>query len=249
MLKFKTILITVFALAFVGILGTIAVLTALRQNTTKPVAPTVPQVTPRAVEPTTTAACKKDFIVAAQTHKECKNNACATVTGAGQDSCTSDSQCVPATYSYKTCENNACANKDCSPKTTPCPNLNNCQSDTDCKQTYKHKVCLGGACSLVDCSPNTTACSDSCTSDTSCITTPPPPPPPPPPSQPVTHRECRNNACVTISGSSADGCTSDVSCRPAATPPPIPRSGNTALTIGGIILGAGAILVGLLLTL
>lgn len=276
MSRAKTVLIVLFALIFVGGLGTVAVLTALRQNTTKPVAPTVPQVTPKAVEPTTTPACTATFTVAQVTHKECRDNACAVVSGAGADACSSDSQCVPAVYSYKTCENNACVNKDCSPKTTPCPGLNSCQSDTDCKTytyrvcennacvshscnpsnkpcdqliscqtnfdcriiTYKHNVCLGATCSSVECSPATAPCADSCFANADCgtaIVTP------------TAHKECRNNACVVVAGAGANTCTSDVSCQPKAVAPPIPPSGSTEITIGSIILGAGALVLGLLL--
>ena len=234
----------IVSLFVVMVIAVGAILTAQKQTPEKSVSPTVPQSSPRAAEPTTTAACATTFTVVQITHKECKNNTCATVTGAGQDTCSSDSQCIPATYSYKTCENNACVNKDCNPKTSPCPSLNTCQTDADCKQTYQHKVCLGASCSLVQCSPSTSACADTCSSDAMCVTAPPPPPPP---SSPQTHRACQNNTCATVSGAGADTCTSDVSCQPKAVAPPIPRSGSTEITIASILLGAGALFVGLLL--
>lgn len=276
MSKIRIVLLSILATVLVGGLGAVVVITALRQNTTQPVAPTVPQVTPRASEPTTTAACTAKFTVAEKTHKECKNNACSVVTGPGTDSCTGDSDCAPATYSYKTCENNACVSKDCSPKTSPCPSQNTCNSDTDCKTytyrvcennacvtkscvpsnkpcdqliscqtnfdcraiTYKHSVCLGTACTSVDCSPSTQPCDSICKNNVDCGAT-----------VTQTHKDCRNNACVVVTGAGADGCTSDVSCRPAAAPPPIPPSGNTSATITGLVLGVGALLVGLLLAL
>ena len=148
----------------------------------------------------------------------------------------------PATYTYRTCQNNACVAKSCDPATTPCPGLSNCTSDADCAaKTYQHKVCLGSACASVDCSPSSAPCADSCTTASDCATGSVPPPAPP------THKECRNKSCVTVTGAGSDSCTSDVSCQPAATPPPIPKSGNTALTIAGLVLGVGALALGLLL--
>lgn len=142
----------------------------------------------------------------------------------------------PATYTYQTCQNNACVTQTCNPATTPCPGLTTCQLNSDCAaKIYQHKVCLGSACTTVSCSPPTTQCADSCSTNADCS-----------PSAPQTHKECRNNACVTVSGAGTDTCTSDVSCQPKATPPPIPKSGNTALTIGGLVLGIGAVAVGLL---
>lgn len=336
--KFKTAIIVFFAIIFVGGLGAVAVLTAFRQNTTKPVAPTVPQITPRAAEPTTPACTASFTVVTGQTlfcdslsvnpgsgtfplnvelkvagrttgvaitaynfdfgdgttvvsqngntvsHSYAKagtftakgyvvDNTGNVIGGNGE--CQKTVTVSPSTYKYKTCENNACKEEDCKPNNIPCPGLNSCSSDTDCKTftyrscegnacvshpcnpsnkscdqliscqtnfdcrtiTYKHNVCLGTACSLVECSPATAPCDSTCKNNTDCGAVTP------------THKECRNNACTVVNGTGADSCTSDVSCQPQAVAPPIPKSGSTEITIGGIALGIGAILVGLLLTL
>lgn len=155
-------------------------------------------------------------------------------------------------YKFKKCEtgvNNAqvCKEEDCVPNTTPCSGLSTCKVDADCQPKFQHKVCLGSACSVVDCSPPTVACADSCTSDASCVSVPPPPPATP--TATATHRECRNRACIVVVGAGTDTCNSDVSCQPKAVPPPIPKSGNTAVTVGAIVLGVGAVVAGLLLLL
>lgn len=178
------------------------------------------------------------------THKECQGGACTVVPGAGQDTCQSSADCPAATYTFRTCEGSACVVKDCEPRTTPCAKDTDCKSGSDCKTTYKHKVCLGVSCSVVDCSPPTVACGDLCSSDASCQSASPSGT-----TSPTTHRECRNSACVVVSGAGRDTCTSDVSCMSKAELPPIPASGNTMLTVGGLLLGVGVIVVGLLLIL
>lgn len=238
----KAIIAGVFFSLLILVGAGVAVLIALRQTPEKPVAPTVPQITPHAEAPTTTAACKLTFTVAAETHKECANNACVSVPGAGADNCPNN---CAQTYKFKKCENNACKEQNCVPNTTPCSGLSTCQSDSNCQSKFQHKVCLGQSCSVVDCSPPTVQCGDSCTSDVNCA-----PVVPPPPSTPsATHRVCQNRACVLVAGAGTDTCISDVACQPVAKAPPIPKSGNTALTIGGIVLGVGALVVGLLILL
>lgn len=302
----------------VAALGVIAVVTALRlsQNPTQPVAPNVPQITPHAQAPATTAACTLTFTVAAppaqaavcdnltldtnsgqapiKVHTTLTGHTTPTGTGSitgykidfgdgstaytgstatsiehqysgggtftisgtvtddqghtvgGSGNCQKTVTVTPppATYTYQTCQNNACVTQNCNPTTTPCNNLTTCTTNSDCQvTTYTHKVCLGSACTSVACSPNTTPCADTCGSNSDCGTTYTPPPP----AAPQTHKACQNNACVTVSGAGSDTCTSDVSCQPKATPPPIPKSGNEALTIGGLLLGVGAIAAGLLL--
>lgn len=103
--------------------------------------------------------------------------------------------------------------------------------------TYFHKVCLGSACKTVDCAPPTVPCTDSCATDAACgnVT--------------VSHKECRNKACVTVNGAGKDACTSDVSCQPKAVAPPIPQAGNPFLTIAGIVLGLGVLGLGFLFVL
>ncbi len=171
----------------------------------------------------------------------------------GSGSCTQTVTVNQVVYKYKKCENYACKQEDCVPNSTDCSSQSTCQGDSDCQPKYQHKVCLGSSCSSVDCSPPTTRCSNSCNTSADCVSAPPvvvtPPPVTPPPVAQATHRECRNRACVVVTGAGTDSCTSDVSCQPAAAPPPIPRSGNTAATIGGIVLGVGAVVVGLLILL
>jgi hypothetical protein len=310
MSRLKTVLIVIFALVFVGGLGAVAILTAQRQNTTKPVAPTVPQVTPHATEltgctvnftvspvnpqlrctgvtmspnnSTITAGTDTRSLTAAATGGTApitftwlvtsdgtnKGNLSSTtgstvtwsppisladsqtwsITATAKDATgqTDASGCSvtlsytkPATPTHKECQNNACVTVS-GAGTDNCPN--NCQPTT-----YQHKVCLGNSCSSVQCSPATSPCADTCSTNADCGTTTTTVTPTPP--APSTHRECRNNACVSISGAGTDTCTSDVSCQPVAVAPPIPKSGSTEITIGSIILGAGAIIVGLLLAL
>lgn len=100
--------------------------------------------------------------------------------------------------------------------------------------TYFHKVCLGNACKTVDCAPPTVPCADSCATDAACG------------GVAQSHKECRNRACITVNGAGKDTCTSDVSCQPKAVAPPIPQSGNTFLTIAGIVTGLGILGLGFL---
>lgn len=151
------------------------------------------------------------------------------------------------TYKYKKCEpglgtSKVCKEEDCVPKGTPCSGLSSCQADSDCQPKYQHRVCLGSSCSLVDCSPPTTQCVDSCTSNASCVPTVYVTPP----LVTATHKECRNLSCITVTGTGQNTCSSDVSCQPIAAAPPVPKSGNTVATLGIIVLGVGALVVGLL---
>ena len=157
------------------------------------------------------------YAVSPQTHRACQNNACATIQGAGTDSCTADSDCVAA--SHKECVDSACQSVAGAGEDT-------CSTDTDCAPTT-HKECQNEACKTVS-GPGQTTCS----TDTDCQTVT------------TTHRECQNNACVAVTGAGSDQCTSDAACQPAATPPPIPESGNIAVTLGAIVLGLGALLTG-----
>lgn len=60
-------------------------------------------------------------------HKECLNNACTQVPGAGSDKCLSDKECVspPPPLTHRECKNNACV-------IALGPGDNKCSSDTDC---------------------------------------------------------------------------------------------------------------------
>lgn len=191
-----------------------------------------------------------------------------TVTAKAKDSkgtedssgCVKEFTYTPAvSYSYKTCESDACVTKTCSPATTACAKDTDCKVDGDCKPAT-HKECRNSTCQTVsgsgdnscnvdgDCVAAThktcqnNACvtvsgsgTSTCNADSDCVT--------------ATHKECQNQACVTVSGGGGDKCSSDVSCKPAAVAPAIPESGSTAVTIGALILGAGAILAGALLIL
>lgn len=314
--RVKTIIAGAFFSILVIVGAVVAVLVALKQNTTQPVAPTVPQIKPRAAEQTTTPACTLQFTVAGAQTVVCDSltadvtsgkapftvnftlkghtagggsivnykfdfgdgatpvgqtsntishqytssgtfTAKGTVadnlgnTDGGSGSCQITINSSQITYKFNKCEtgvNNSkvCKQEDCVPSNTPCSGLSNCQTDADCQPKFQHKVCLGNSCSSVDCSPPTTQCADSCSTDANCVTTfvPPATPSPTP-----THRECRNRACVVVTGAGTDTCSSDVSCQPVAVAPPIPRSGNTAATVGAIVLGIGALAVGLLILL
>ncbi len=69
----KTIIAGVFFSIVLMVGAMVAILVAYRQNTTAPVAPTVPQVTPRAAEPATTPDCKVTFTVASPSAAVCDN--------------------------------------------------------------------------------------------------------------------------------------------------------------------------------
>lgn len=115
---------------------------------------------------------------------------------------------------------------------------------------FRHKVCLGSACSAVDCSPPSVPCANSCSANSDCSSSASllsGSGPATPAATAKFHQECRNNTCVKVSGPGKDTCTSDVSCQPAAALPPVPESGNPALTIAGLVLGVGALVLGLLL--
>lgn len=184
--------------------------------------------TTKACSPATTncsadSTCTTDSDCVPATHLECVSQACKSVTGAGEDKCKVDGDCAPATH--KECRNSSC-------QSVSGAGSDSCNNDSDCAAAT-HKECRNSACQSVSGSG-----SDSCNMDSDCAA-----------SQPQTHRACQNNSCVTVAGAGSDSCTSDVSCQPAATPPPIPKSGNELFTIGGLVLGAGSLLVGLLLIL
>ncbi len=199
--------------------------------------------------------------------KICEDSACKVkncpnrgVNCNNESNCSSNADCAPPKiYRHKVCLNSACKEVECSPNTSPCSD--ECSSDSACRRTvvppppappppaptppppatYQHKVCQNNACVSVLCSPSTSPCANECASNTDCQAVVVPPPSTP------THKECRNNACVAVPGAGSDQCTSVVSCRPASTTPPIPPSGNAVLTIGGILLGVGALIAGLIL--
>lgn len=117
-------------------------------------------------------------------------------------------------------------------------------------KVFRHKVCLGSACSAVDCSPPSVPCANSCSANSDCSSSASLSSGSGPATPTATlkfHQECRNNTCVKVSGPGQNTCTSDVSCQPAAVLPPVPESGNPALTIAGLVLGVGALVLGLLL--
>lgn len=247
----KAIFAGIFFSVFVLIGAAVAVIVAFKQNTEKPVAPTVPQISPLAAEPATTVACALTFKVEGPpTYKYktcgvginnarvCKEEDCNPKTAdcSSRSTCSTDADCQ--TNSYRVCENNACVSRACNPANKPCDSLTSCQTDFDCRAiTYKHAVCLGQSCKSVDCSPPTQPCDSLCKNNVDCGYVPP------------THKECRNRACVVVTGAGVDKCTSDVTCQPPAALPTIPRSGNAAATIGAIVLGVGAVIAGLLILL
>lgn len=147
----------------------------------------------------------------------------------------------PPTFNHKVCNsNNACVTVPCSPTTVDCSSSTDCKSNADCQTTtYKFNTCENNACVRKVCPDPKTPCEKDtdCKSDNDCKTTT------------VTHKECQNNACVTVSGAGSDTCTSDASCQPAATPPPVPESGNTALTLGALLIGLITVLGGVFLAL
>ncbi len=197
---------------------------------------------------TTDCKTSADCVVTTFSHNVCNaNHTCASVPcdPATTDcslstDCKTNADCA-VTFNHNVCNsNNSCVSQQCSPANVDCSSSSDCKTNTDCvPQTFQHKVCLGSACTSVDCSPNTASCASSCSDDSECGGT-----------STATHHECnQNNSCVVVTGAGTDQCTSDASCAPAATPPAIPKSGNTMFTLGGAILGIGAILAGILLAL
>lgn len=77
----KTIIAGVFFSLVVLVGAAVAVLTAFKQNTTAPVAPTVPQVTPHAEGTTTTPACTLTFTVAAPRNVICDSLTASVTSG------------------------------------------------------------------------------------------------------------------------------------------------------------------------
>lgn len=141
------------------------------------------------------------------------------------------------------CVNGQCRNANCPTESgCSCPQVSpSCNGDcTDSSQCPTSMACASGKCR-----------NPSCTSQIGCVcpTTPTPSPTPTPTPTPQTHQECRNNACVVVTGAGTDTCTSDVSCRPVAVAPKIPVSGVELPTILGIIGGAGLLLLGFLVVL
>lgn len=133
------------------------------------------------------------------------------------------------------CVNGQCRNISCpSENSCSCPPVtSSCNSDcTDSSQCPANMACTNGKCR-----------NPSCTIQADCTC------PPPPVVSGGTHKECRNSACVTLSGAGADTCTSDVSCRPIASPPKIPPSGVELPTILVIVGGTSLLLLGILVVL
>lgn len=129
------------------------------------------------------------------------------------------------------CVNGQCRNTSCPQESScTCQTVTPvCNSDcTDSSQCPTNMACSSGKCR----NPN-------CSTQTSCVC----------PSVTQTHMECRNQACVSVSGAGTDTCSSDVTCKPAAVAPKIPESGIELPTILGIVGGAGLLLLGFLVVL
>lgn len=114
--------------------------------------------------------------------------------------------------------------------TTPTPTPTPTPTVTPSPTPSTYKTCENQACIIHQGSGNS-----NCNQDSDCKKT--------------THKACQNNACVEIQGSGSDSCTSDASCQPAAVPPPIPESGNTTMTLVGIVTGLAALGAALFLAL
>ncbi len=73
------------------------------------------------------------------THTVCSGNSCVTVSGAGTNECSSNSDCVTATH--KVCSGSSCV-------TVSGAGSNQCNSNSDCT-TATHRVCSGSSCVTV----------------------------------------------------------------------------------------------------
>src|SRR3989344_8931078 len=149
----------IFVLLFTAGMGVVVLLTSQKLSTTKPVAPTVPQDTPRASEP----ACTLTFAIAAATTPTSTPTPTPNPTCGG--SCGSNGQC-PTDH---TCSENKCVLSVCLqsgvtcstdkctriyPTPTPTPSQvrascnNTCSVNTDCARGL---VCLDSACRNPSC--------------------------------------------------------------------------------------------------
>jgi len=146
------------------------------------------------------------------------------------DTCTVKEECASGmTCAGGNCRNVSCINEPscvCQPAAVVCNSA--CTSSADCPSNL---ACTSGRCR-----------NPSCTTATNCVCFVVSPPTPPVQS----HKACRNQACVAVTGAGVDTCTSDVSCRPVAVAPPKPQPGMALPTVVLTVVGVGLLFVGLL---
>ncbi len=207
----KKIVLTTGILLFVVFLGGTAVLTAMRlaQNPEKPVAPTVPQVTPQAAAPTTTAACGLTFTVAANPSAvNCRgvsvspNNLSVAVGGETRTLTASASGGVaPVTFSWA--ETSTGADKGTLSSLSGSTVTWTAPASPSASQTWTFAATARDAQNQTD--------------STDCVVTLTFSPVPV-----YQHKACQNNACVSVDCSPSntpctDTCANDTSCQPAQT--------------------------------
>lgn len=117
------------------------------------------------------------------THTECIEDTCTEVSGEGDDSCSSDDECLTETHGV--CHGSTCAQE---PGTGP----NLCTKNADCENT-SHLACKNGQCISVP-GGGRNLCDDVLGCGTG------------------QHLECRNNACAVVSGDGAHQCNQDIGC-------------------------------------
>lgn len=139
-----------------------------------------------------------------QTHKECANNACTVVDGAGSDQCNADTDCQVTTH--KACVGTACS-------VVSGAGSDECVDDTTC-QAQTHSVCSGTTCtSVAGAGVNTCASNADCQGSGG------------------THHHVCNQAkktCITVSGPGENSCVTNQDCLPQ--PSIAPTNTSTPVT-------------------
>ncbi|MBP7859582.1 hypothetical protein KA001_01315 [Patescibacteria group bacterium] len=129
------------------------------------------------------------------THLICKDEACVSTSGSGDNDCSNDDDCV-----YSTCENRACIEKTCD--SGDCDD--DCDTDRDCREET-HLECVSDTCKRVDGEGKNT-----CIDNTDCYST---------------HLTCKNASCVSVSGKGTNSCSSDNDCRLSPVVYSVPSTG------------------------
>lgn len=112
------------------------------------------------------------------------------------------------TYNHNVCNSNqACVSLPCNPVTTDCSLSTDCKTAADCTTTtYKFNTCESNSCVSKNCPDPSQPCAqdNDCDNDNDCKAA-------------LSHKICRNEACVVIDGAGTDNCSTDNDCKTTQT--------------------------------
>ncbi len=122
------------------------------------------------------------------THKECANQKCVSINGAGSDSCVVNNDCNSSTGNHTECSNLTCI-------VVNSPGSNKCSSNTDCVGiSNNHTECANLSCVIIN-----GAGTNQCSSSANCTGS-------------NTHTVCANLTCLNINGAGTNECSTNSDC-------------------------------------